>query len=83
MGEAWPINVADLPKPFPTSMFTGSPSRSPGTLQKQHALTYTDVLVRVHGLCLTEFPSSDHSFTVGSINIGLVVDVGEDVRIPV
>lgn len=53
------------------------------------SLTYTDIILKVFGQSLTEFPvfktaiMDEKVFTAESINIGLVVDAGETIKIPV
>jgi pyruvate dehydrogenase E2 component (dihydrolipoamide acetyltransferase) len=58
--------------------------------KKQHeSLTYTDIILKVLGQSLTEYPMfrtaivDEKAFTVESVNIGLVVDTAEGIRIPV
>ena len=57
--------------------------------KQNDALTYTDVILKVFGQSLTGFPvfksviMDDKVFTVESVNIGLVVDAGQTIRIPV
>ena len=57
--------------------------------KQNESLTYTDIILKVFGQSLTGFPVFKTSimyekvFTAESINIGLVVDAGESIRIPV
>jgi pyruvate dehydrogenase E2 component (dihydrolipoamide acetyltransferase) len=56
---------------------------------ENESLTYTDIILKVFGQSLTGFPvfktsiMDEKVFTAESINIGLVVDGGESIRIPV
>ena len=57
--------------------------------EQNKSLTYTDIILKVFGQSLTGFPvfktaiMDEKVFTAESINIGLVVDAGETIRIPV
>ena len=57
--------------------------------KQNESLTYTDIILKVFGQSLTGFSvfktaiMDEKVFTAESINIGLVVDAGESIRIPV
>ena len=57
--------------------------------KQNESLTYTDIILKVFGQSLTGFPvfktaiMDEKVLTAESINIGLVVDAGESIRIPV